>query len=372
MSTAPEPAAGRARLPGVDLARALALLAMLDAHAYDGWVRSGARTGPAFALTRAVATLALPAFLLLAGVSLALRAHGAAARGEPLARVRRGLVMRGARLVLAGYALSAGCAVLDGGLRLDTVLRADVLHAIGLSLALLAGLGLREPRAGDNGLRSLARAAAVLGLLAWLSCPWLSRLGGRLGGPVRYAAALFIDVPGVTRMPVVPLLAWASAGVLLGLSLARLHGDTTRVQGWALRAGLPSGLLACALGAGAQSLLGASLALVPARTNVGIYPNALELGGRALLLLVVATWLAPRLGPRLRAPLLAMGRHSLLLYVAHLPFCYGRLARPFARALSLPQASLGVLLLLFACAALALGLERARRVRAARPARLLA
>jgi uncharacterized membrane protein len=49
------------RVAGVDVARGLAVLAMLQTHAYDGW-RDDARTSVGFAVTRVLATLASPSF----------------------------------------------------------------------------------------------------------------------------------------------------------------------------------------------------------------------------------------------------------------------------------------------------------------------
>jgi uncharacterized membrane protein len=354
----------RSRLAGIDLGRALALIAMLDAHGYDGWVAPAARAGLAFGITRLVATLALPAFLVLAGMSLALQVRAGIDRGQPARELRGRALRRGALLVLGGYGFSTATAWLDGGLQLQTLLRADVLHAIGLSLMLLAGFGIRAAHAGGVAQPGALRRASVwLGLTALLGCPWLSLLGARIHGPLRYVLALVLDVPGVTRMPVVPLLAWACAGALLGLRLPRTLTTDGNYAAFSARVLLPLGLAAIALGVLAQQGLAAGLQVVPARTNVGIWANAVDLLGRATLLLAAGGWLAPRLHAGLRAAGIALGRHSLLLYVLHLPLCYGRLAFPLARALRMAQATLCVGALLLGCTALALGLERIRRSR---------
>jgi len=347
------------RLAGVDVARALALLSMLDAHAFDGWVAVSARASMGFGLTRALATLALPAFLLLAGVSLALRAAAHAASGRPVRELRTALSRRGLGLFAGGYAFSLACAVLDGGLRADTLLRADVLHAIGLSLALIAWLGLSpaEPDAGVD-TRTLARRSAWLAVVLVSSCPWLSRLGASTTGVLRYALASLIDVPGVTRMALVPLGCFVAMGVPLGSWLAAKAGHA-RPSELSVRALLPLGALASVLGWTAQSLL-AKVGIVAAHTNLAIVSNIVDLFGRALLVLALGLWLAPRLPARLHAVAVALGRRSLLIYVLHLPLCYGRLARPIAHRLSMAPATFAFALLVIACCALAWIVESPR------------
>ncbi|MFI5307509.1 MAG: hypothetical protein ACHQ53_09165, partial [Polyangiales bacterium] len=129
---------------------------------------------------------------------------------------------------------------------------------------------------------------------------------------------------------------------------------------FARRIALPLGAASSVLGWSVQRFLLTSYAIVPARTNFAIVPNAVDLFGRALLLMALGLWLAPRLPVWLRSIAVALGRRSLVLYVLHLPLCYGRLARPFAHRLSMPQATLGLMLLVLACATLARLAERSR------------
>src|SRR5262249_28587525 len=148
-----------------DFARGLAVIGMVQAHAYGAWVRAPERTGLAFRITRFVATLPLPAFLLLAGVGLSMRVENAGRRGEHASKVRLELVRRGFWIVPAGYAVSLVGFLIDGGDFVPTVFRADVLHAIGLSLALYAAVTLRGGASDAPDRHALVVRAAVLGVL---------------------------------------------------------------------------------------------------------------------------------------------------------------------------------------------------------------
>jgi uncharacterized membrane protein len=70
------------RLGGLDLARGLACLGMIEAHAYDAYVDAPHRVTAAFALTRFIALLPLPLFLTLAGMGVALRVQRGLERGR--------------------------------------------------------------------------------------------------------------------------------------------------------------------------------------------------------------------------------------------------------------------------------------------------
>ncbi|MDH5493074.1 MAG: hypothetical protein OEY14_14060, partial [Myxococcales bacterium] len=63
----------RARVEGIDIARGVASLVMLQGHAYHGWVAAEHHSSPAYQLTRVLGTLPLPAFLLLSGAAVASR-----------------------------------------------------------------------------------------------------------------------------------------------------------------------------------------------------------------------------------------------------------------------------------------------------------
>jgi uncharacterized membrane protein len=354
------------RLLGIDVARGVAVLAMIQTHAYDGWVLDSERAGIAFRATRVLGTLPLPLFLLLAGLGLALRAHTEAARGIPAEQTRARLVRDALKILLVGYGLSALYALLNGAHSIDAVLRPDVLHAIGLSLLLLSLLGI-------GGAPRLGSAAVMLTLLPVALSPSLSPLGRQTSPAFAPFVGLLVEVPGLTHMPLVPLLSFCATGAGLGLWLAReserdapsLTAAAATSPGhmprklWQL-AGLGSALLLIGV---ASSDWARAQGMMISRSHPSIAFNVMDLDGRALLALALAALSAPWLG-RATPALVACGRHSLVLYGLHLPFCYGRLARPIRHALHKGSATLLVLALSAACVGVALALEHLRVSRA--------
>lgn len=350
----------RGRLIGLDLARGLAVVLMIQTHAYDGWVAEGARGGAAFRLTRFLGTFPLPSFLLLAGAGLALRAEVGMRRGEPAAAVRQGLVERGLEILMAGYLVSAVYFAMDGGSPTTTILRGDVLHAIGLGLALVAGFAIR-PRASDGApdRRRLAVVAALAALVfAVVSIP-ANRAATALRGPARFLAAPFVDVPGLSKMPLFPLGAWLALGVGLSLFLSARR-DAAKDDAFAAVAGAPRSTLLSLLAftplvaLGAYAAMGATVEALGGpldRRHPAILWNLVDLGARATFLVALAGLVSTRLPARLLAPLVLLGRSSLVAYAFHIPFCYGRIARPIARSLGMGPSTLlfvGLVLLTYA------------------------
>ncbi len=336
------------RVEGIDMARAFAGIIMIQGHAYDAWVAPESKETVAYAFTRVLGSLPLPAFLLLAGAAVAWRTGAAEARGESARRVRGRVIFRGAQIVLWGYAVSAVYALMDGHSGLDTFLRADVLHVIGLSIAALAFAGIRPARGAavdaPPELSRLVRAAVVVGLLVTVACPWISRVSPETTGWPRYVVGLFADVPGVTLMPFVPLSAWFCAGVLGAFAMLRARAGLTDVG----RAGAPErtlwtmtavGLAGWVIGDLGTDALLAALGGELSRAHPAVWLNVVDLAGRALVVLGLGALVANRVSGRALSALLVIGRGSLIAYVFHIPFCYGALGRPVAGRLDMWEAT---------------------------------
>ncbi len=329
------------RVEGVDVARGLASLVMIQGHAYHGWV-APEHHDAAYAFTRVLGTLPLPAFLVLAGAAVMLRLEGAARTKEHAEAVRRGLTRRGLQLVAVGYAVNAAYALIDGAQGAHTWLRADVLHVIGLSIAVSAWLGL--PSGHPVSPARFALRASLLALLVTLACPWLTLLGAK--APVALAPLLapFVDVPRYSAMPFVPLFAWLAIGALAWRILTRFSSNSTitRRAGASLPALIGLALLGLALalvGTRATTLLVDHLGGPLSRAHLAVVPNVLDLAGRGLLVLAVGAALSLVLPDRLRGAVVRLGRGSLVAYVVHIPFCYGRLAGPLLHASDMTRAT---------------------------------
>ena len=331
------------RIVGVDVARAVASVLMLQGHAYHGWASPLAKETPAYALTRVLGTFPLPAFLVLAGAAVALRLEAARQRSEDPAQVRRALARRGLRVLGYGYLLSLLYALMDGGLRWDVLLRADVLHVIGLGIACAAWLGIRRGTDGRVDTRAFAVRVGLAALVVTVLCPLVSSWTAQTAGPARYLVGLVGDVPRVGQMPLVPLFAWLGSGAVA----QHLLGQRVEAPRVALGLGaLALGLIA--VGHGVTPALMDWSAPATGRRSAAIVANVVALGGHGLFVLALGGMVGPRLRGQSLKWALRLGRGSLFVYAVHIPFCYGRLAAPFRARLSMGQATGGVIALFLA------------------------
>lgn len=328
------------RFAGLDIARGLAVVLMLQTHAYDGWVSATEKTGRGYAVSRLLANIPAPMFLLLAGIGLSLGAHAAARRGQSDPQIRRQLLWRGLEVAGYGYLVSALYAVIEWPIPVadlaPLLLRADILHCIGLSLALCSVLLVRRSR-----LPWRVTALIVSGLIG-------SLLVGRVApqptsGPLAPLLGLLYDIPGYTRFPLLPLVGFCGLGVLLGEWLPHLQPGRRPLLIWL--GGALTLVLLCGLSTRfTVQLLGGALR----RNHPAVVWNFGDGAGRAIATLILGLWLARAMSaesPLLRL-LSRLGTGSLLAYAVHIPFCYGRLAQPLSGRLSMFQASvcLGALL----------------------------
>ena len=327
------------RVEGIDVARGVASLIMIQGHAYHGWVAPD-QHDTAYAFTRVLGTLPLPAFLVLAGAAVTWRVHAASGRSEDAGSVRRSLMKRGAQVLLYGYLMSFGYALIDGVDSWHALFRADVLHVIGLSI--LVGGALLGNRL-DTG--RLAWRCLGVGAVLTAACPWLSAVdppGGIITG-------LLVDAPPFTRMPLVPLFAWFAVGVVAARWMLQARGAGFASE----RAGAPVRMLVSLLllglvvaVAGEQAFLWALGDDPASRAHPAIAWNVLDLAGRGCVVLAVGALASLRIPDRPRRALVRLGRGSLVAYVVHVPFCYGKLGGPLVGASSMAEATLALVVLI--------------------------
>jgi uncharacterized membrane protein len=192
------------RLVYVDALRGLAILLMVQDHAFDWWLRGEFHPTPWGRVTEFLGTLAAPLFLLLMGISLALSREKRLRRGMPAVQTAIGQVRRGLFLIVQGYVVTV--LTFYNGQNAAEMWAVDVLHCLGLSMIVLlpfTSLGAWPV--------TLLATVAVASVSPWAGNwdlePWL---GAWING-----------TGGISYFPLLPFLTYTLLGLVIGQVLAR-------------------------------------------------------------------------------------------------------------------------------------------------------
>jgi len=296
---ASSPPPRRPRLPALDAARALGVLAMVVGHTFDALLSPAARLHPVTVAYWKARGLTAPLFMLVAGwaITVALRRSGRVGPGLLAGRLPRvGLLLAiGVALRWPGWdlpGLRAGATAVWGHL-----LAFDTLHVIAVGLLVTAAvLSLGRPRREERlWLALLVVLAVSLGLRPpaplWWPLP-----------PALPALAATQALGGTSPFPLVPWTGYFFTGALIGLAV----GDGSR-RAARLMALLGAGLVGATCWQGVGTAPPGEPALIAFRIGVILLLLA-GLSG------VPAAW-AARVAP--------LGRLSLWVYVLHVPLVYG-------------------------------------------------
>jgi uncharacterized membrane protein len=346
MSSPAEPAPPRSRADWIDWLRGLAVVFMVQYHAYDAWVGVASRQGASWAWIAHVGGFAAPLFLFTAGLLVGLRDVA------PRALLRRGL-----EVIAYGYLFRLAMIALANFRTFAPLPKIDILQQIGFSLVLAAPLCLTKRRALFASLALLALLLLVAPVSALPPAP-------------AWARPITDFVTGVRPMSPFPALPWAAyalGGVLYG---ALVRGRT----GPALDARVFSVVVAgCTIGALGRWAIHPWVvdrfgACDPNHCLDGAVRVLYRLGG--CVAFAGLAHAATRRGWAGWRAWLLMGKRSLLIYAVHVPFVYGTTSRAWmGKHVSVAAASLAVLALLGAMIALAVLRERWPARRAAAPGR---
>ena len=277
------------RIAGLDLARALALIGMFAAHIGDAGTRGPEADGWSWLWIADGRSSAV--FAVLAGVTISLMtAKDPSGRAHAAVRV----AVRGAVLVLAGYALDALGTPVD-----------VILTNLGLMfLLVIPGMCWR--------VRTLAVVGVGVLVAGGIVFPFVEDLGEGIPIVEKFASHHY------------PALAWAGY-LLVGMAVGRLPLRETRAA--ARLASWGAVIAAIAYGAGLASggttpwaETGFGTPDGPAWASVAPHSNtAFELVGNVgVALLVIGVCVLAVRPSRWTFPLLAFGSMSLTMYTAHI------------------------------------------------------
>jgi uncharacterized membrane protein len=332
----------RQRIDAVDWLRGLAVLLMIQTHLYDAWCDKAAKATVAYGWTRFIGGIPSRLFLLLVGVSMAIRFESQLAAKVDRATMVRTAVRRGLEVIALGYLFRLQEYVLGGFWDWHDLFRVDILNCIGASMVVAAPI--TAPWRGRPAILATALAAAAVIALgpiigpmhfpSYLPRPLTSYLGGQR--PMAW-------------FPLFPSLAWPLVGVLVGHYWVRSSGDARKQA------------LAFVITGAVGLLLMRVVGMVRAHNPYIIrYPSDLvqqmgpgtffyrlgQIGPLALLAYTVT-----RIFPRHWFSLMRLfGQTSLLVYWVHVELVYGLLLGRLHNRLSMAGATVGLVLMTAAMA----------------------
>jgi uncharacterized membrane protein len=341
MSAAPEQiplAAPRhhpaARLDAIDWLRGLAVVLMIQTHLYDSWVSAAGKATSAYTQSRFWGGVPARLFLLLVGVSMAIRFEGQIARKVDRATIYRGAIRRGLEIVLLAYLFRLQEFTLAGfGGDWINLFRIDILNCIGASMVAIPIIV--APRNGRPQIAAALIAAAIciaLGPIVgpahfpdWIPRPLTSYLGGER--PMAW-------------FPLFPWAAWPLVGVAIGHVWVRQSRRGPRAQALVFVLSGIAGIL----------MIYAVILVRTINPYIIRYPSELVqqmgpgtfffrlgmIGPLALLAFVVTKLVGPRF-----SAMRQLGRTSLLVYWIHVDLCYGMVSGRLHGKLGMGWATVG-------------------------------
>lgn len=335
MTQAARPPASR--IDAIDWLRGLATVLMMQWHAFDSWLAPWTRHGKPFWWIALMAGLPSRMFLLLVGVSAAIRFEHQLTRNADSATMRRQIARRGLEIVALAYLFRLQeytLAGFQGGWR--SLFKVDVLNAIGFSMLLIAAIA--TPRRGrPQYLPALAGAAIFLGLGPLI--------GPRPIGPAALAP-LTSYIGGARPMAAFPIFPWG-AWCLLGVVVGHLWVRQSRAHGQA-RVFLLTGVagILCTSGVNVVRAIDPYVIRYSSALSQNMGPGAFFYRLGIIGMLAAVGWLVTTLSGDRFSVMKQFGRTSLFVYWIHVNLCYGGISRWLRGRLSIPAAIAWLLVLI--------------------------
>jgi uncharacterized membrane protein len=298
----------------IDWARALAVLAMIEAHTLDSWTRQADRSTIAFRDATIVGGFAAPLFLWLAGISLSLSAAAIAERQGSRSAAAAAVARRGLEIFVLGFLFRLQAFVASPGSHPITLFRVDILNIMGPAIAVAALLWALSATTMNRVVWNAAVAAAIAMMTPIVrTSPVVDLLPTWVQWYVRPAGEY-------TTFTGFPWAGFVFAGAACGVLLASVHDERAES-----RLHVMFSLAGAALVAG-----GFYAATLPSPYQQSAFwtssPTyfAIRVGVMMILLAVIYVLaLAARRRAIVVRPLERLGRNSLFVYWIHVELVYG-------------------------------------------------
>jgi uncharacterized membrane protein len=297
----------------VDWARGLAVVLMIEAHTIDAWTRAASKSTVGFRYATMLGGFAAPAFLWLAGVSIALAATRLERRGSKAAAAASTIAQRGLEIFVLAFLFRLQSFIVSPGKHPISLFRVDILNVMGPSIAVAA-------------LMWSARASARVRVVMYASAAIILAMATPI---VRASAGVDLlpawiqwyvrPTADYTTFTLFPWAAFVFAGSACGLFVAASGEREERARHWLLAA---AGVMVIALGWYASkqpSIYRTSSFWTTSPTWFAIRTGVLMVSLSALYAIAFAL---RRVGVDGQA-LARFGRASLFVYWIHVELVYG-------------------------------------------------
>jgi len=307
--------------------RGLAVIVMIQCHAFNSFARLDVREGGPYILSQFVGGMAAPLFLFMAGMTLAFQMDSLERR-EPRAGRRMLISLRRAGYIMAialAFRTSNWMGSYPNGSAAE-LLKVDILNCMAVAMAAMAPVAAlsasNRARAALGGALAIAALSPVMANLPWDGAPSLLR-------------EYLVPIPGRGRFPFFPCASYLAFGVAAGAIVKTTAAERIeRLMQWSLLIGVGAGFMS-------QYFSNLPFSIYPKSNFWTDSPALIFIRTSVILAIMAGAYLWTEYGARpVWSWVQTLGKTSLMVYWVHVVMVYGALAKPVKRTMSIPQTAL--------------------------------
>ena len=311
--------------------RGLAVLIMIQCHTFNSFTRLDLRDGGPYVLSQFVGGMAAPLFLFMAGMTTGFQMESLFHReASPWRRWLLSLKRAGYILGIAFLFRFTNWLFSVPHSTVAELTKVDILNCMGVGMALLAAAAVL-PGA------ERVRVAVAAGLVIAVASPIMANLDWSGAPPL--LQDYLVPSQRAGRFPLFPCASYLAFGLAAGTIAKRSAADRIdRLMQWSVLVGF------------AVIFTGQYFSNIPysiyAKSNFWTdSPTLVLIRVGTILLLMAASylWTEYCVGAGW-SWMQTLGKNSLMVYWVHVMLVYGSIMRPIKRQLSIPQATLGAVI----------------------------